>query len=242
MSRRHLAARASIIRPIISGRVIEVIRVLIIILAGVLLQGCASTMQLSPEPGEGQQKIYQDGIGTVISRQSSVVQIRAASDTYRSDQRPQLMVAVYNGTDAPFDFSVADIAVFVDGKRIKVYKYDELAAEIQRAQGTADLAALLLDGAQVSAAAAAGNGYYDDGSSQAQFDREMRAADIRTARKLSNLRATAVRRNTVFPHTWYDGTITLAAIPDSQPHKLKVVVFAGDDMHVFRLDDRCLDR
>lgn len=125
-----------------------------------LLQGCASTMQLAPEALNGQRHIYQQGIETIISQKSTVVEIRPASNSYRSNVRPQFVVAVFNGTNQPFDFSTENIQVYSDEKPIRVFTYDELVQEARRKMAWAAVAAALGGYARTMQAANSGYTYH----------------------------------------------------------------------------------
>ncbi len=107
---------------------------------GLLLQGCAATKTLTLDPLalDGQQKVLQEGVETIISPRKALVAIRPGTNTYSSEGRPTFVVTVLNGTDESFEFSTEDIQVFVDGEPHKVFTYDELVADVKRQQPLID--------------------------------------------------------------------------------------------------------
>ncbi len=146
----------------------------ILILAIGVLQGCATTLMLDPVASEKQKEIFQGGIETLISAKQSLVAIRPSTNTYRSVQRPTLVVSVTNGTDEPYNFGTENISVLVNGQSVKVFTYDELVAEVKRRQAWAAVAAALEGLGQSMKAADAGytynsgtynSSYYGSGSS-----------------------------------------------------------------------------
>jgi len=125
----------------------------------VLLGGCVSTLTLQPTVLDGQQRIYQQGIESVISTKKVVVAIRPSSSTFKSQARPTVIISVFNRTDEPFDLSTEDIEAFADGHPLKVFTYEELTAEIKSRQAWAAVAAALNGAAQSMNAANAGYRY-----------------------------------------------------------------------------------
>lgn len=143
---------------------------LVITFLGALLQGCASTLQLDPLTLDGQQKVYQEGIETIISQKKSLVAIRPETKTYSSEARPTIIIAVLNGTKKPFDLSTEDVHVFVDGEPHKVLTYDELVAEVKRQQAWATVATALGGLAQSMNAANAGYTYNSGNYNSVAYD------------------------------------------------------------------------
>jgi len=130
-----------------------------IIILGMLLQGCATTLRLDPQALDGQQEVFQEGVEAIISTKKALVAIRPSTNTYSSEVRPTFVVTVLNGTEEPFNFSTEDVQVFVDGQPQKVFTYDELVAEVKRRQAWAAFAAALSGAAQSMSAANAGYTY-----------------------------------------------------------------------------------
>ncbi|TQV88282.1 hypothetical protein [Aliikangiella coralliicola] len=133
-----------------------------IILALLLLfqLGCSSTLLLSPQPYEGQEQIYKEGIQTILSAKNSLVAVRPAFNQYQSNQRPRFVVSVLNGTDTPYDFSVENVRVTVDGFEHKVFTYEELVAEIKSNQMWAAIGAALNSMSRSMQAQQAGTTYH----------------------------------------------------------------------------------
>jgi len=134
-------------------------RIIPIILVGLLIQGCATTLKLEPVATNGQKEIFQEGVESVMSAKKALVAIRPLSNTYTSNVRPTIVVSVFNGTDTSFNFSTEDIQAFVDHKPLKVYTYEELAAEVKHRQACLALAAALQGVSRSMNAANAGNTY-----------------------------------------------------------------------------------
>ena len=127
----------------------RMINLIALIVFAVLLQGCASTLKLDPKALNGQKEIYQEGVEAIISVKKTLVAIRPSSDTYSSENRPTIVVSVFNGTAEPFNLSTEDIHVSVDGQPLKVFTYNELVAEIKHKQKW-DAIAVALGGAAQS--------------------------------------------------------------------------------------------
>lgn len=124
------------------------------------IQGCATTLQISPLASEDQEAIYQDGVQTLISKKKALVAVRPSATTCTSDERPTFVVSVFNGIDEPFDFSTENIQVEVNGVTQKVFTYDELVAEVKNAQAWQAVAVALGAMAQSMNAANAGTQYH----------------------------------------------------------------------------------
>ncbi|ARM30715.1 hypothetical protein [Prosthecochloris sp. HL-130-GSB] len=131
----------------------------ITILGLLLLQGCASTLQLDPQAYDGQEMIYQEGVEAIMSQKKALVAIRPEAITYSSEDRPTIVITVQNGTMKPFDFSTENVQVFVDGEPHKVFTYDELVSEVKRKQTWSAIAAALSGVARSMNAANAGYTY-----------------------------------------------------------------------------------
>lgn len=132
---------------------------LLIAAIALLLQGCASTLRISPRVFDGQKKIYQEGVETVISAKKALVAIRPSTEIYSSENRPTIVVSVQNRTDETFEISSEDVKVFVDGVSHKVFTYEALVAEIKRRQAWAAIGAALSGAAESMNAANAGYTY-----------------------------------------------------------------------------------
>ena len=97
----------------------------------IFFSGCATTYKLDPQAQKGQQAVYRDGVETMLSKKKANVAVRSSTNTYSSDNRPTIIVSVFNKTNRSFNFSTENIKVFVDGKAHKVFTYDELVDEVK---------------------------------------------------------------------------------------------------------------
>ncbi|MDP1870308.1 MAG: hypothetical protein Q8K61_01660 [Gallionella sp.] len=252
------------------------IKILVVIFAGLALQGCASTMKLSPQALGTQQKIFKEGVESVISSKRAVVSVRPASSTHQSDQCPKIIVSVLNNTNESFNFSTEDIQASDGSHPLKVYTYDELVAEEKsRAVWAAVGAALGGAGRSMQAASsgytynsgtAAASAYGNNGqsaygygtysgytynaaavqqaqaSANAQTNQEIAAINSHTENSLKNLDASALKKTTILPQTWYGGTVTIDPAKSTQnPHKITLIVTAAGEQHEFLLNDSKLE-
>lgn len=134
-------------------------KVLGIIIALLALQGCTSTLAIKPIPQEGQYQVYKEGVEAVLSDKNALVAIRPSSSTYNSSERPTIVISVLNKTNEPFNFSTDNVHAYLDGEPLRVFTYEELAAEVKKAQAWAAVAAALNGMAQSMNAANAGYTY-----------------------------------------------------------------------------------
>lgn len=135
------------------------IKILIIAITGLLLQGCVSTYKLDPQVQKGQQEVYQEGVETIISNKKAYIAVRSSTNTYTSENRPTIVVSVLNKTNKSFNFSTENIQVFVDGKAHKVFTYDELVEEIKTKQAWAAVATAIGGASKSYNASQAGYSY-----------------------------------------------------------------------------------
>jgi len=135
-------------------------RILLSLVFFLTIQGCATTFQLDPIELKGQQTVFQEGVGAILSKKRSIVEVRPSSTTYSSEKRPSFVITVFNGTDSPFNFSTENIKVYVDDIRHRIFTYDELIEEVKRQQDWAVVGAALNDVANSMNAANAGYSYH----------------------------------------------------------------------------------
>lgn len=124
-----------------------------------LIQGCASTLALKPIPGAGQKHVFKQGKKALWSDKKILVLVYPATESFKSNERPTIIVSVYNKSGRSFDFSTDNIKAYSDGVEIKIYTYEELAEEIRRKYNRAALAAALSGLANSMSAANAGHTY-----------------------------------------------------------------------------------
>jgi len=131
-----------------------------ILAAIVVTQGCATYGRISGNPLADQKSVYKDGRKTLISVKQSTVAIAPETDTVKSGQRDNFVVAVNNGTNHEILFSTDDVTTYfkTNGQKsaLKVFSYDELVAEEKKRQAWAAVAAALQGAADSMNAANAG--------------------------------------------------------------------------------------
>jgi hypothetical protein len=133
---------------------------LLIVTSLLLLQGCATTIQLAPVAREDQKTVYRQGLQTLLSSQESIVAVRPESGTYESSSRITFLVSVFNGTDEPLVFSIENIEAYVGDSGHRVFTYEELAAEVRRRQAWAAVGAALSGLGDSMSASSAGHTYH----------------------------------------------------------------------------------
>jgi len=115
----------------------------------ILLHGCATNLYLNPVKSDQQNSIYQEGTKSLISKKKIIVAIRPSKEIISTNVRPSFIVTVNNTSNESFVFSTENINVMFNGKKIKVFTYQELVEEIENQRKSAALSAALLGMAQV---------------------------------------------------------------------------------------------
>jgi hypothetical protein len=129
----------------------------LLIVATVLLCGCASSEHISLMAGPSQQSMTRDGIPALLSTERQIVMLRPVQSSVRRGDRPAFIVAVYNRGRNPTNLLVSDISATGNlGTVIHVFGYDELVAEARRKQRWATFAVALAGAAGAMNAANAG--------------------------------------------------------------------------------------
>ena len=210
--------------------------------AAALCAGCVTTETVQFRAQPDQQAITRDGQAALVSqRKNSLVIVRPAARQFQIGGRPVFVVAIYNRTNAPEEFRVANVQVaqLVHGESapVKVITYEMLVQEEQTRQVFAALA---------TGVAAAGNsysasraGYYNSSSTvytprgayQVQTagysptaaaiaqsnagaqNAEMISATIeRGQANMATLERSVIKDNTLMPGEWYGGQLHLAPL------------------------------
>ena len=226
-----------------------------------LLAACARVEVATFQPAQGQQTLVRDGVPVIYSRQrQSLVLVRPALRQFRAGKRPTYVLALYNLTNQPLQFAVANlhVAQVQDGqaKYLKVYTYDELVNEEHTRQAIQGLALGLAAAGNSMSAASAGhynatatvsgpNGFstvnvhgYDPtaaavAQNQAAAQNEaMISTTVETGqRNLVNLEQTVIKDDALLPGEWYGGTMQFDAPSGSAAKNCNITVQIGDDTH-----------
>jgi hypothetical protein len=132
------------------------------LIIALLLAACARVEVATFQPAQGQQTLIRDGVPVIYSRQrQSLVLLRPALRQFRAGKRPSYVLALYNLTNEPLQFMVANlhVAQVQDGqpKYLKVYTYDELVEEEHTRQAIQAVAVGLSAAGNAMSAASAGH-------------------------------------------------------------------------------------
>lgn len=236
----------------------------IIALAGPLLAGCATSLQLRAAPEADQTTIFENGSETIISKRNVLVAVRPVEEEYKSDTRPTFVVTVFNSTRSPFNFSTGNITAWVNTDPSKVFTYEELVAEVKKRKMWKTIAAAVAGGARGYSAGNAGyqyhsgtvsgsyygnyysgdySGYtYDpaaasraQAAASAQTGRDMDAIDNAASDALSKLDKTILRKHTVMPRSWHGGYVKINKTPvPEQSNNIYIVVTVVGEVHYFK--------
>jgi hypothetical protein len=226
-----------------------------------LVVGCARVEVAKFQPNQGQQTLVRDGVPVIYSRQAqSLVLLRPAVRQFRAGRRPVYVLALYNLTNAPLQFSVGNvhIAQMQDGqsKALHVYTYDELVSEEQTRQTIQAIGVGLGAVGNSMSAASAGNynatGYvngpngvstvnvhgYDptaaaiaQNRAAAQNEAMISSAVETGQRNLVNLERAVIKDNTLLQGEWYGGQLQFEAPNGSTSKNYSITVQIGSDAH-----------
>jgi hypothetical protein len=128
-----------------------------------LVAGCATTETVQFRPKAQQQALIRDGQAALTSRRpNSIVMIRPAARQFQAGGRPVYAVAIYNLSNRPIDFRMANVQVVQTVNQqtveLKVFTYEELAQEERNRQVAMAIIGGLAAGANAYSASQAG--YY----------------------------------------------------------------------------------
>ena len=231
-------------------------RITFVFALAALCSGCASHEVANFQPLAGQQSIVRDGQPALVSRtKNSIVLIRPASRQFVSGSRPVFVVGIFNLSQAPLEFRVADIQatqiVNQQEVQLKVFTYDELVQEERNRQVVAAVLTGVAAGANAYSAAHAGYynststvstphgtyqvntvGYSPTANAIAQANAStqneaMISATIEQGQQnLANLEQGVIKDNTMLPGEWYGGQVHLQPLASSDPAaRLKHIQF-----------------
>ena len=228
-----------------------------------MLASCVTpdASQFIPE-SDAQRAIVRDGVPALLSEKpSSVVMVKPAPQQPAHPGRSAYVVAIFNGSTKPMDFTFGDLSVHrtKSGQPVsslKTYSYAELVKEERRKQVAAAIITGLAGAA--NAAAAANSGYYTASGTvtssygishvtvtgydptaaalaQANASAQNRAMIdnvVATGRaNLDTLAHTIIKDNTILPGEWYGGVLEFDDPQGEPPKSFRITVSAGADIH-----------
>ena len=117
-----------------------------------LTAGCAAPIKTDAVAASGQQRIFRDGIPSLISSKQSVVLVSPSTVVREGKDRLRLVVSVVNTSTASFDVNTTDFSATVDGRQLKILTHDEIVQEIKTKQAWAAFGMALAGGMQAASA------------------------------------------------------------------------------------------
>ena len=232
-------------------------------LCAVLVSGCfAEVARFSAQPG--QEAIVRDGVPVMISRRAgSIAMLRPAKRQFQAGVRPSYVLAIFNPTNRPLNFSLPAVGVyqFKDGtsaRNLHVYSYDELLKEEQTKQFVGAL--LLVTAAAANSYSASRQGYYSANGTvsgpggvstvhvtgyspvanaiaqdraAAQNEAMIGSAIEQGQQNMAVLERAIIKDNTIMSGEWYGGQLIFDAPQNDGGKIFKIIVQLGNDRHEF---------
>ena len=217
-------------------------RTMVAIAAAALCAGCVTTETVQFHAKPDQQAITRDGQAALVSqRKNSLVIVRPASRQFQIGSRPVFVVAIYNRTNSPEEFRVANVQVtqLVGGESapVKVITYEMLVQEEKTRQVFAALATGVAAAGNAYSASRAGyynsnstvytprgtyqvqtTGYSPAAAAIAQSNANAQNAEMISATiergqvNMVTLERGVIKDNTLMPGEWYGGQLHLAPL------------------------------
>ena len=206
--------------------------------------------------------MIRDGQPALVStRANSIVIARPVSRQLQIGGRPIFVLAIYNRTNVPEDFRVANVRVtqIVNGEAapLKVITYEELVQEEHNRQIFAAVGTGLAAGANAYSASRAGyynsnstvytprgtynvqtTGYSPTAAAIAQSNASAQNAEMISATiergqaNLVSLERAVIKDDTLMPGEWYGGQLHIAPLVSSGDQKTyTITVYVGADRH-----------
>ena len=126
--------------------------------------GCATQVRVDPILLANQDRIYRDGVPTVISRKGVVVMLSPVSVVREGKERSRFVVSVSNTTQRPFEIDTTNLSASIDGKPIRIYTYEEIAQQIKTRQAWAAFATAAGGAMEAASVAQTASNTYTSGS------------------------------------------------------------------------------
>jgi len=233
----------------------------IIIMVGLLLSGCATAVKLSPQGLNSKHVIYNEGNQLFVSQKQNVIALGIVSYKYIvAGDRADFIVILDNNEDRAFDFSTENISAYCKEKRLKVYTYEELVAEIEAQRRGAKIAAILGAVSGTFQATTAGQQYhygtYTSGYGQhgtysgysynpaaamqaqatvnQQTSQNMAMIEQNYKSSMHEIGNTILKRTTVLPKTRFGGVIKIEIPKEFKDEYVFIEVRANDERHTFQ--------
>ena len=212
-------------------------RMVVVLALAALCTGCVTTESVQFQPTVDQQSIVRDGQPALVStRKNSIVIVRPAARQLQIGGRPVFVVGIYNRTNRPLNFRVADIKVTqtVNGgeAQLKVITYEELVQEEHTRQVFRAIGVGLAAAGNSYSAAQAGyyhsnstvyapggiyqvntNGYSPTAAAIAQANANAANSELigatieRGQANLAHLEHAVIKDDTLMPGEWYGGQL-----------------------------------
>ena len=218
-------------------------------------------------PTVGQQALVRDGVPAIISQKpGSIVIARPAGRQFQTGTRPVYVIAIFNPTKTPIQFSASGISVeqtLDDGKskELKVFSYDELVSEEKTRQAFHAFAVGLSAAGNSMQAANAGrynaygtaytpqgnvsytvHGYDPVAASIAQSNatavnnQMIQTAIQQGQNNLDALERSILKDDTILSGEWYGGKVVFEAPTGENSKRYKMTVLVGSETHEFEID------
>lgn len=228
-------------------------------LSALLLTACAAvSIRVSPVPIESQTVTYSAGEALVVSRKTVTVSVAPAKAIPSREKIAKLLLLFANTSPSDILVSPEDIRASFQGKALKIYSYEELAAKQESGQ-TMQRIGLALQAAgagmqggqqtqyvsgsvvtpQSGVATYSGTVTYSDpavaAQSQANVNREIARFESERRRSSDLLASWTLRKNTVPSGKSYLGEISVL-LPDGVIQgEMKISVLINGETHHFKV-------
>ena len=137
---------------VVTSNLNQLARFTVCLFVAALTVGCATPIKTDPVTSSGQEQIFRDGIPALISKKQSVVLVSPATVIREGKDRLRLVVSVVNTSTGTFNVNTTDFSATVDGRKLKIMTYEEIAQEIKTKQAWGAFAMALAGGVQAASA------------------------------------------------------------------------------------------
>jgi hypothetical protein len=197
--------------------------------------GCATTAEVVRfQPRPTQEALMRDGQPALVSKgRLSVVSIRPAARQLAPGARPVFVVQMQNVSRKPIDFRIANVRATqkltpANSRELRVYSYDELAAQERSAQ----IGRALLVGVIGGLNSASARGYYGQAVAADQNAQLAAATAAAGERNLAELEAQVMKDHTIMPGETHAGAMVIEApVTEGGPKAYAIEMMVGEDHH-----------
>ena len=210
-------------------------RVVAMALLAATCTGCVTTETVQFRPKGPQEAIMRDGQAALISKgRHSVVTVRPAGRQVAANGRPVFILGIQNMSRAPLDFRTGlvmatQIAADDSAVALKIYSYEELAAEERSAQVGR---AILVGVAGGLNSASAPRGYW--AQQHAAYQNAQLASQVAAqgAQNQAALEAMVIKDHTLMPGEMYGGQLHLQPpATEGTAKRYVIAMMVGPDRH-----------